>query len=69
MIFRLKRPSKNPVKLIIGMGLLLDANQIPIGIMKMYPRNEKVKTHYTQHHLMILKTQSHIRQNDLGDRG
>ena len=47
--FRLKGPSKeNRREPIVGMGLLLDANQIPIG-MKMYPGNER-KTRYTQHH-------------------
>ena len=41
--FRLKGPSKeNKKEPIIGMGLLLDANQIPIG-MKMYPGNESEK--------------------------
>lgn len=41
--FRLKGPSKeNRREPIIGMGLLLDANQIPIG-MKMYPGNESEK--------------------------
>ena len=39
--FRLKGPSKeNRREPIIGMGLLLDANQIPIG-MKMYPGNSE----------------------------
>lgn len=38
--FRLKGPSKENRKApIVGLGLLLDANQIPIG-MKMYPGNE-----------------------------
>ena len=41
--FRLKGPSKeNRKEPIVGMGLLLDANQIPIG-MKMYPGNESEK--------------------------
>ena len=41
--FRLKGPSKeNKKEPIVGMGLLLDANQIPIG-MKMYPGNESKK--------------------------
>ena len=41
--FRLKGPSKeNRREPIVGMGLLLDANQIPIG-MKMYPGNESEK--------------------------
>jgi len=38
--FRLKGPSKeNRKEPIVGLGLLLDANQIPIG-MKMFPGNE-----------------------------
>lgn len=41
--FRLKGPSKENKKApIVGMGLLLDANQIPVG-MKMYPGNESEK--------------------------
>lgn len=41
--FRLKGPSKeNKKDPIVGLGLLLDANQIPIG-MKMYPGNESEK--------------------------
>ena len=41
--FRKKGPSKeNRKDLIIGLGLLLDANQIPIG-MKIYPGNESEK--------------------------
>lgn len=41
--FRRKGPSKeNRKDPIIGLGLLLDANQIPIG-MKMYPGNESEK--------------------------
>lgn len=40
---RLKGPSKeNKKEPIVGLGLLLDANQIPIG-MKMFPRNESEK--------------------------
>ena len=35
----LQREQKEP---IVGLGLLLDANQIPIG-MKMYPGNESEK--------------------------
>ena len=42
-VFRLKGPSKENQKTpIVGLGLLLDANQIPIG-MKMYPGNESEK--------------------------
>ena len=41
--FRLKGPSKeNKKEPIVSLGLLLDANQIPIG-MKMYPGNESEK--------------------------
>ena len=41
--FRRKGPSKeNRHEPIVGLGLLLDANQIPIG-MKMYPGNESEK--------------------------
>lgn len=41
--FRRKGPSKeNRKSPIVGMGLLLDSNQIPIG-MKMYPGNESEK--------------------------
>lgn len=41
--FRKKGPSKeNKKDPIVGLGLLLDANQIPIG-MKMYPGNESEK--------------------------
>lgn len=41
--FRMKGPSKeNKKEPIVGLGLLLDARQIPIG-MKMYPGNESEK--------------------------
>lgn len=41
--FRLKGPSKeNRKEPIVGLGLLLDAHQIPVG-MKMYPGNESEK--------------------------
>lgn len=41
--FRRKGPSKeNKTEPIVGLGLLLDKNQIPIG-MKMYPGNESEK--------------------------
>lgn len=41
--FRKKGPSKeNRKEPIVGMGLLLDANQIPVG-MKLYPGNESEK--------------------------
>lgn len=41
--FRLKGPSKeNRKEPIVGLGLLLDANQLPIG-MKLYPGNQSEK--------------------------
>ena len=41
--FRMKGPSKeNRKEPIVGLGLLLDASQIPVG-MKMYPGNESEK--------------------------
>ena len=41
--FRMKGPSKeNQKSPIVGLGLLLDSNQIPIG-MRMYPGNESEK--------------------------
>ena len=41
--FRRKGPSKeNRHEPLVGLGLLLDANQIPIG-MKLYPGNESEK--------------------------
>ena len=41
--FRIKGPSKeNRKDPVVGLGLLLDANQIPVG-MKMYPGNESEK--------------------------
>lgn len=41
--FRRKGPSKeNRKEPIVGLGLLLDANQVPVG-MKMYPGNESEK--------------------------
>ena len=44
----LKRTEKTP---IIGLGLLLDANMIPIG-MKMYPGNESEKTGDEGYHFL-----------------
>ena len=42
-VFRRKGPSKDNKKSpLVGLGLLLDSNQIPIG-MKMYPGNESEK--------------------------
>lgn len=57
--FRLKGPSKeNKKEPIVGMGLLLDANQIPIG-MKMYPGNESEKP-VLRDIIDDLKQRSHI---------
>lgn len=57
--FRLKGPSKeNKKEPIVGMGLLLDANQIPIG-MKMYPGNESEKP-VIREIIDELKQRSHI---------
>ena len=43
MIYRKKGPSKeNRKEPIVGLGLLLDANQIPIG-MKLFPGNQSEK--------------------------
>ena len=61
--FRRKGPSKeNQKSLIIGLGLLLDAHQIPIG-MKMFPGNESEKPvirdvigHLKQQHSITGKT-------------
>ena len=57
--FRLKGPSKeNKKEPIVGMGLLLDANQIPVG-MKMYPGNESEKP-VIRDIIDDLKQRSHI---------
>lgn len=57
--FRLKGPSKeNKKEPIVGLGLLLDANQIPIG-MKMYPGNESEKP-VMRNILDDLKQRNHI---------
>ena len=57
--FRLKGPSKeNKKEPIVGMGLLLDANQISIG-MKMYPGNESEKP-VIREIIDELKQRSHI---------
>lgn len=57
--FRLKGPSKeNKKEPIVGMGLLLDANQIPIG-MKMYPGSESEKP-VIREIIDELKQRSHI---------
>ena len=57
--FRLKGSSKeNKKEPIVGMGLLLDANQIPVG-MKMYPGNESEKP-VIRDIIDDLKQRSHI---------
>jgi len=48
--FRKKGPSKeNRRDPIVGLGLLLDTNQIPIG-MRLYPGNESEKATFAQGH-------------------
>lgn len=57
--FRRNGPSKENKKApIIGLGLLLDRNQIPIG-MKMYPGNESEKP-VLRDVISRLKTQHHV---------
>lgn len=57
--FRLKGPSKeNRNEPIVGLGLLLDAKQIPVG-MKMYPGNESEKP-VLRNIIDELKQRSHI---------
>lgn len=57
--FRLKAPSKeNRKEPIVGLGLLLDAKQIPVG-MKMYPGNESEKP-VLRNIIDELKQRSHI---------
>lgn len=68
--FRLKGPSKeNKKEPIVGMGLLLDANQIPIG-MKMYPGNESEKP-VIRNIIDDLKQRNHIsgRTIQVADKG
>ena len=68
--FRLKGPLKeNKKEPIVGMGLLLDANQIPIG-MKMYPGNESEKP-VIREIIDELKQRSHIsgRTIQVADKG
>lgn len=68
--FRLKGPSKeNKKEPIVGMGLLLDVNQIPIG-MKMYPGNESEKP-VIREIIDELKQRSHIsgRTIQVADKG
>lgn len=68
--FRLKGPSKeNKKEPLVGMGLLLDANQIPIG-MKMYPGNESEKP-VIRNIIDDLKQRNHIsgRTIQIADKG
>ncbi len=68
--FRLKGPSKeNRKEPVVGLGLLLDANQIPIG-MKMYPGNESEKP-VLRTIIDELKQRSHIsgRTIQVADKG
>lgn len=68
--FRLKGPSKeNRKEPIVGLGLLLDANQIPIG-MKLYPGNESEKP-VLRTVIDDLKQRSHIsgRTVQVADKG
>ena len=69
-VFRLKGPSKeNKKEPIVGLGLLLDANQIPIG-MKMYPGNESEKP-VLRNIIDDLKQRNHIsgRTIQVADKG
>lgn len=68
--FRSKGPSKeNRKEPIVGLGLLLDANQIPIG-MKMYPGNESEKP-VLRNIIDGLKQRNHIsgRTIQVADKG
>lgn len=68
--FRLKGPSKeNKKEPIVGLGLLLDANQIPIG-MKLYPGNESEKP-VIRNIIDDLKQRNHIsgRTIQVADKG
>jgi len=68
--FRKKGPSKeNRHEPIIGLGLLLDANQIPIG-MKLFPGNESEKP-ILRHVINSLKTRNNIsgRTIQVADKG
>ena len=68
--FRRKGPSKENRKApIIGLGLLLDANQIPLG-MKMYPGNESEKP-VIRNIIDDLKQRNHIsgRTIQIADKG
>ena len=68
--FRRKGPSKeNKKEPIVGLGLLLDAHQIPIG-MKMYPGNESEKP-VIRNIIDDLKKRNHIngRTIQVADKG
>lgn len=68
--FRMKGPSKeNKKEPIVGLGLLLDANQIPVG-MKMYPGNESEQP-VIRTIIDDLKQRSHIsgRTIQVADKG
>lgn len=68
--FRRKGPSKeNRKEPIVGMGLLLDADQIPIG-MKMYPGNESEKP-VIRNVIDDLKQRNHVsgRTIQIADKG
>lgn len=68
--FRRKGPSKeNRKEPIVGMGLLLDADQIPIG-MKMYPGNESEKP-VIRNIIDDLKQRNHVsgRTIQIADKG
>lgn len=68
--FRMKGPSKeNKKEPIVGLGLLLDANQIPAG-MKMYPGNESEQP-VIRTVIDDLKQRSHIsgRTIQVADKG
>lgn len=68
--FRKKGPSKeNRKDPIVGMGLLLDANQIPLG-MKLYPGNESEKP-VIRNIIDDLKQRNHIsgRTIQVADKG
>lgn len=68
--FRMKGPSKeNRKEPIVGLGLLLDARQIPIG-MKMYPGNESEKP-VLRSVIDGLKQRSHVsgRTIQVADKG
>lgn len=68
--FRMKGPSKeNRKEPIVGLGLLLDASQIPVG-MKLYPGNESEKP-VIRNIIDDLKKRNHIsgRTIQIADKG